>query len=191
MSHPEILALPFLMLADYYLTLYGVALREKGWSQHFKTPHHELNPVWQKSIAEKRWFNPKHLFLTVVLSGVLIYLLGFVADDEDFSRVIVGGLFGIYGTVIGRHIQNLLMCWRMNRRPQEVSGQIIFTHEYALHMSMSQFVPVVIVAVVVAIASADAFAIGAAIGSAYVVFLHLNWMWRAAKQRKRLDRVSD
>ncbi len=74
MRHPEALLLPIMMLADYFLTVAGAILREKGYSLHFRDPHYELNPVWQKHIAEKKWLNPRHALLTIALSAMLILL---------------------------------------------------------------------------------------------------------------------
>ncbi len=36
MKQPEILLLPVLMLADYFLTLAGAALRERRYAEYFK-----------------------------------------------------------------------------------------------------------------------------------------------------------
>lgn len=47
MKHPEVLILPVLMIADYYLTILGSILYSQGYGKHIRFEHYELNPVWQ------------------------------------------------------------------------------------------------------------------------------------------------
>src|SRR5262245_6019846 len=61
MLHPEVLLVPVLMVLDYYLTLYGAHLAEQSYRRHFKTEHYELNPIWQRAVARRRWINLWHL----------------------------------------------------------------------------------------------------------------------------------
>ena len=49
MHHPELLLLPILMFADYFLTVLGAIHAEKKHSQHIRSEHYELNPAWQKA----------------------------------------------------------------------------------------------------------------------------------------------
>ncbi len=63
------------MLSDYVLTVFGAIQRDKKYSDHFQTQHYGLNSVWQKAIGQKRWFNPRHIVLTVLFTAVLAYLL--------------------------------------------------------------------------------------------------------------------
>ena len=70
MKHPEVILVPAFMLADYFLTLAGAVLRDRKYSDHFKTEHYEMNPLWQKDVARKKWLNPRHIVLVVVVSCV-------------------------------------------------------------------------------------------------------------------------
>jgi len=93
MHHPESLLIPVLMLCDYWLTVAGARAREGAYAEHFKTRHYELNPLWQKAIARKRWFNLRHLGLTLAF-GALFFHLGetALANDPVFD-FIIGALF--------------------------------------------------------------------------------------------------
>jgi acetolactate synthase-1/2/3 large subunit len=78
-NHPESLLVPALMLTDYWLTVAGARLRDSGYASHFKTPSYELNPLWQKTIAGKRWLNGKHLALTVIVGTACVLLATFTS----------------------------------------------------------------------------------------------------------------
>ena len=61
MEHPELIGVPVLMLADYLLTILGAKSSARVHGKHFTTPSYELNPLWRKSVDQRRWFNPRHL----------------------------------------------------------------------------------------------------------------------------------
>jgi hypothetical protein len=61
MRHPEVFLVPVLLLLDYFLTVGGSKLAARKYSQHFKFEHYEMNPLWQKTISQGKWLNPKHL----------------------------------------------------------------------------------------------------------------------------------
>ncbi len=84
MKHPELILIPILMFSDYFLTVAGAVLKEKKYADHFKFEHYELNPIWQKEIAQKKWLNPKHIVLTIVFSSVLIFLMEFGEMPEPW-----------------------------------------------------------------------------------------------------------
>src|SRR2546426_6653463 len=144
MKHPQIILLPILMLADYFLTVLGAVKKEKGYSNHFKAQHYELNPIWQESISRKRWLNPRHILLTLVVSGGLAGIL----EVGDFPASLADGLFGclfvFFGTVIGRHLCNILIFRRFAQRPEEISGQVAMAHSLALAISTYQYLVVAV-----------------------------------------------
>lgn len=72
MHHPVILAVPLLMLLDYALTILGARASLQVYRRHFRMPHYELNPMWQKSVAQLRWFNPRHLGLVCLVTALLL-----------------------------------------------------------------------------------------------------------------------
>ncbi len=44
MNHPELIAVPVLMLADYALTILGAKTSAVVYRNHFTMPSYELNP---------------------------------------------------------------------------------------------------------------------------------------------------
>src|SRR5262245_55141128 len=104
MQHPESLIIPLLMLVDYFLTLVGARLAEEKYLLHFRIATYELNPIWQKSVQERRWFNPRHLVLVALVT--ILLLLGDSQADVlgQFFSFLVGILLGAFGSVVGLHI---------------------------------------------------------------------------------------
>jgi len=109
MNYPEIFLLPVLMFADYFLTVAGNIQRDKKYSEHFKVEHYELNPIWQKSIAEKKWFNVRHILLTISVTAILAGLLEFGDLPDGLVQVISGAWVVLFSIVIGRHLSNILI----------------------------------------------------------------------------------
>jgi hypothetical protein len=59
--------IPLLMLSDYFLTVVEARMAAKKYRQHFNFPDYELNPAFQKQIAQKRWFSPRHLTAVAIV----------------------------------------------------------------------------------------------------------------------------
>jgi len=97
------------MLADYLLTVIGTIQKEKKYDDHFKSQYYELNPLWQKQISQRKWFNPRHILLTVSFSAVIAYLIEFGGLPAFLAQGVIGCLFILYGLIIGRHLSNILV----------------------------------------------------------------------------------
>src|SRR5262249_53832041 len=135
MKYPQILLLPVMMFADYFLTVWGAILKERKHSEHFKHEHYELNPIFQKEIAKKKWFNPRHTLVTILVSLGLALLLQFGDIPDAVAEGLLGYFFTLFGAIIGRHLSNILIFKQMARSPNEVSGQIKMSHGMALSIS--------------------------------------------------------
>ena len=166
------------MLADYFLTVWGAVLKEKGYGNHFKLEHYELNPVWQKSISQKRWVNPQHILLTLLISCALGVLLELGALPDPASECLFGCLFVFFGIIVGRHLSNILVFRRLARRPEEISGQLVMAHSLALSMSTFQYLVAAIPVAMTAIFSPTPFSLGGAAGAVLVFVAHAVWILR-------------
>lgn len=178
MKHPQIVLLPLLMFADYFLTVWGAVLRDKGYGNYFKSEHYELNPVWQKAISRKRWVNPRHIVLTLLISGILAALLEFGDVPEPFPEFLFGCLFVSFGMIVGRHLSNILIFRRLALRPQEISGQVVMAHSLTLSISAFQYLVVAVPVAMVAIFSPTPFALGGAAAAVVMFVVHAVWIWR-------------
>jgi hypothetical protein len=187
MKHPQILLLPALMFADYFLTVWGAVLRDKGYGSYFKVEHYELNPVWQESIRQKRWVNPRHIFITLFTSGVLaaVFELGDLPDAA--IEGVFGCLFVFFGMVTGRHFCNILTFRRFARRPEEISGQLVMAHSLVLTLSTFQYVVVAVPVAIIAAFNPTPFALGGVAGTILMFVVHGIWILRQKKPSKPPD----
>lgn len=186
MKHPEFLLLPVAMIADYLLTIAGARLREGGYAEHFRTEHFELNPVWQATVAKKRWFNARHLVLTFAISTLLIACIEGLPADMALVKFLGGALIGIYGSVIGRHLSNLATFLYVRRHSDAIAGTVTLRHELVLWLSIFQHGPLLLVFAIVAIASPQPIVLGAFAGVVLIALVHLIWIarFRRALQRR-------
>ena len=187
MKHPELFLVPAFMLVDYFLTLAGAVQREKEYGDHFKAEHYELNPIWQRQVAEKKWFNPKHLLLTVVVTLFLILVTQFSEIPEHFVLGLLGCLLVFFGMLIGRHLSNLMIFRYMIRRPHDISGKVSMTHGLLLSLSLYQYIVVFVPLVVIAFFAPSPFVIGAVLAGVLQVLVHIKWI---SKYRKKLESSS-
>lgn len=183
MTYPEILLLPAMMFADYYLTLLGATWREKEYARHFQTRHYELNPVWQKAIAQKKWFNPRHAARALIASALLALPFEFGVLPEPFVRGCLGCVFTVYGTILGRHLGNLLIFRYAIRRQDEVWGKVVMAPPFVTAVSLFGNVQTLIPIMLIAIFTENPFAYGSAIGGFCLIVVHFWWHLGARKKR--------
>jgi hypothetical protein len=188
-NHPESLLVPALMLTDYWLTVAGARLRDSGYASHFKTPSYELNPLWQKTIAGKRWLNGKHLALTVIV-GTACVLLGEI-PNQRISDVFFGFALAVFGLVNGRHLSNLALFAYVRRRPQTLSGSVTMSHELVLWLSLFQLAPVMLTLLLLWIIIPTPQVMGAVAGVAALSVVHLMWMRRYRRRGLPLTAPND
>lgn len=171
-----------LLCADYFLTVLGAKVRERVYALHFKTEHYELNPTWQKTIARKQWFNPRHILVTLLSTGLLAGLLEWGACPPAFAEGVPGCVFIMFGTIIGRHVNNLLLFRRVARQPPELAGQITLTYALTLSMSLYQTIGIAIPLLLLALFSPTPFVLGGLCGVLALIVTHLRWLWRLRRK---------
>jgi hypothetical protein len=179
------LLVPVLMLADYYLTLAGAVLQKRRHAEHFEQQSYELNPVWQRSVAQRRWFNPRHLFLVVLVTCLVVFLLESGDVPDDAAQCLIAGLFVAQGMVVGRHLSNLLVFRRMDRYPDEVTGRVTMSHSLTLAVSTFQYLVVVVPVAVLAALDPTPTTFGGVAGAIAVLLAHGFWIWRHRRALRR------
>ncbi|HEY6942984.1 hypothetical protein [Dokdonella sp.] len=182
MNHPELLLAPVLMVADHLLTVAGARAREDGYSRHIHTEHYELNPVWQKEIARKRWFNPRHCVL-VAAAAVAFYFIGeaLPRGDDPAASFTAGMLLGAFGAINGRHLANLATFRYLRAHPDRaIVGTVTFSHEYVLRASLYQLFGVLSPIALLWLCRPEPMLAGAVAGIVLLMLLHLAWIarWR-------------
>jgi len=178
---------PAFMLTDYFLTLIGVKQRGKKYGEHFASEHYEMNPLWQKPVAQKKWFNPKHILLATLATLLLVLLMEPSDTPEPLAQGVLGGFLVFFGSLIGRHLCNLLTFRHINRKPNEISGQVTMTHTLVLSLSLYQYIVVLVPMALVAAFSPTPFVIGGLCGVAILLAVHLLWIRKYKKGKRSLD----
>jgi hypothetical protein len=181
MKHPEILLLPALMLANYFLAVWGAIKREKNYSHHFKTQHCTLNPIWQKQIRQKKWFNPRHIFFTIIPIAILACCLESDLIPDDFISGIMGCLFIVYSTTIGRNLSHLMIYRYLAKNPYEITGEISMSHSFVLSLSTYQYLEMLLPIAIIAIFSPTPFVFGGLCGTILIFVLQFVWIFRNKK----------
>ena len=184
MKHPEILLLPLLMFADYFLTVLGSIEREKRHALHFKIEDYELNPLWQKAIRERKWFNLRHTLIVIAATSVLMWAPESGNMPEEFAQVMLGALLVLLSMIVGKHISNILTFRYLVKRPDRASGQVTMSHQLVLRISMYQTLIVLLPILLIAILSRSDYAVGGVFGVTLFICVHLGWI-RKANRRDR------
>lgn len=185
MKHPELLLLPVLMFADYFMTLIGAVQSKKKYGQHFKTEHYELNPVWQRDVARRKWFNPRHLFLVLLISSLLFLVAETGMLREPLVEAVFGAVLIVFATLLGKHLSNLMVFGHVIRKPKQISGQLTMSHALALSVSMYQYLVAGVPVVMIAIFMPSPFTVGGIFGIALLLVAHLVWITRYRMRAKR------
>lgn len=181
MNYPELLLLPLLMMTDYLLTLVAASIKEKKYADHFKVQYYELNPIWQKDISHKKWVNPRHIFLVILATVLLIFVSEFFNLQPFYVNLIFGCLFVLFGLIIGRHISNILIFLHIAKAHQEISGAVKMAHSLILYFSIYQYIGFAIPLILILIFAPAPFVAGGIISIGILIIVHLNWIRKYRK----------
>jgi hypothetical protein len=174
MNHPELIAVPVLMLADYALTILGAKLSVVVYRNHFTSPSYELNPLWRKSVDQLRWFNLRHLAVVALITGLLV--LGDQTEEPYGTfEFVLGILFGAFGSVCGRHLSNLLLFHYLNRHPHEISGQVQLSLKLTLRISQFIHIGLIPLFAIVAALAPSPYTFGVLAGILVLILAHFIW----------------
>jgi hypothetical protein len=191
MKHPDLLLVPFLMFLDYFLTVWCSILSEKKYKDHFITQHYELNPLWQKQIAQKKWLNIRHIALVLLISAGLVYLLEFEPICDPIAEGILGSFLVSFGLINGRHLTNILLFRYLIRHPNEISGQVSMAHSMQLSISKYQLLGFAIPLLLVTIFSPSPFVIGGLFGTITIIGYHFRWIQRHKSNKEVWQPISE
>lgn len=178
MSRPEFALIPTLMFCDYFLTVAGAVLKERGYDQVFEGEAYELNPVWQIDIAQKQWFNPRHTLLTLSITLLLFVIVESDQLSAPFLEGFLGCLCILFGIIIGKHLSNLLIFVWIARQVQRGTGSIAIGEELNLWTSALQYITVLVPMGLIVIFAFHPFALGGLLAVLLILGLHLVWIWR-------------
>jgi hypothetical protein len=183
MKHPEIIVIPVLMLMDYFLTLVSARMAEKKYRLHFKFPEYELNPLFQKSVRDRRWLNLRYLALFALAVALLISLEPRGGEREDLFQFLAGAMLVVFGSAVGRHLGNLMLLRYLATHPDDVSGQVVLSQTFQLVTSESSLWALLVPLVFIAFFTRQWYAIGGLVGIIFFMGVHEIWKLRAKRSR--------
>ncbi|MBP7176915.1 MAG: hypothetical protein KBA53_11975 [Thermoclostridium sp.] len=112
-----VVIIPLFMMADYYLTLLGEKL-SKEYRKHYVVKEYEVNPLWQKDVNQRKWFNPKQLVLVAVFTALFYFFIRYLyAEDYLLMQLLIGMITAPYVIILGRHLSNLLLFIYIRKNP--------------------------------------------------------------------------
>ncbi len=193
MKHPEVLLVPALMFADYFLTIYGNILNAKIYKNHFASQHYELNPIFQRDVFQNKWFNLRHITLTILLTVGLIVIFEVESKIESngyLGEGLLGGCIIFFSAVVGRHLSNILIFRYLSRHPNEISGQVKMSHAMRLSISMYQYMVIIVPMSLLAVLCPSPFVVGGFIGVIMLFLAHYDWL-RQHKKKVQNPTISE
>ena len=173
----EILLLPILMIADYYLTILGAVLREKKYGDYFPVETYELNPGYREEIDDKKLFSARFIGQLALNFGILFLASFFLRDHLEFLYWIVLGFYlTLFAYINGLHLSNIANFLFIKSNSDEMKGEIRISHRYNLHSALFANFILLAPLVFILIFSYSHFVAGALIAVIYNVFLCLMWI---------------
>ncbi len=184
MQHPEVLLIPILFACDHYLTLIAAKAAEQKYRVHFRVEHYELNPRFQETIAKGRWLSGRFL-LAWFFCTVFFCAIAWMPDlPEELRQLVLGYGFGSWGTIIGRHIGNLLIYRYLRKHGDEIQGEVRLAHPLVLAISqLSLAAALYPLLLLLACLTGDLMVTGGALGVLMVIAVHGRWLSKARKVR--------
>ncbi len=112
-----------LFLGDHYMTVVSAKLLKSYVGQHHVFQNGvELNPMFEKEVANFQWFTQKHLLALIggIVALSTIRLLGLVAIFE----FLIGAILLQWLEIDLLHIQNILYFRDIIRKPNSLTGTV-------------------------------------------------------------------
>lgn len=122
----SVILLIILLIGDSYLTIVGAKFHKTYAARYITYQNgYELNPIFEKDVAQYRWFTRKYATSLLILS-LSLSILRLLGGNFIFELFIGAGLLqGLYINL--RHLQNLLL-FRDTRRSNSINGQIEYSY---------------------------------------------------------------
>ncbi len=137
MNHPEVLLLPLLMIADYYLTILGAVLHKKQYGKHFVIETYELNPEYREEIDSVSLVNLRFVG-QVLLNFLILFSVAILSTDtyQFIYQIALGFYLTLFGYINGLHVSNILTFLFVKNNPNTFEGSLKIPHKFNLRRSL-------------------------------------------------------
>jgi hypothetical protein len=177
MKSIEVVLVPILMLADYYLTVLGNFYRRKKYSEYYVIETYELNPLWKKDIDSLKIFNYKHILIVILFTAYFLSL----SENANLYQFMIGNIFALYGFINGRHLNNIFLFRFIYSHSDEVAGKVQMSHFLGLKMAQYQLAIVVLPFLLLTILQPNNYLYGGLFGF-LVIFIGIQYWIRKHKK---------
>lgn len=151
----SLLLLDVLVICDHYLTSVGAKLYHQYGMQFLTFQNgYELNPRFEKEVAQFRWFTKKLVFSLAMLD--IFMLAARFYPGPALFEFLFGGAFLLWIIIDLRHLQNIL-AFRDFRQPNKVSGHIEYSYWFSQRSNANNLLNQAILLLIVAVASQRLF----------------------------------
>jgi hypothetical protein len=178
-DHPwaAVAAWAVLYVLDYYLTIAGAALVEKGAGRHvIFEKGYELTPCFQKDVSLLRRISPRFLGMLLMSSlilGGLWFLFMRLEEARPVFEFILGLFILVELVILVRHMNNLCL-FRYLRASEGVEGSIRYARWLSLRLSSGQFLTFCACFIMLWLLTGRWFFAGGALGCLFIGLQHLS-----------------
>jgi hypothetical protein len=116
--------------------------------------------------------------MVAVITFVLILFDLSAEFPNSFFEFLLGTLFGVFGTVCGRHLTNLLLFLYVNRHPYEISGEVHMSMTLSLKLSQFTLIGLLPLLSIVVFLVPNSYTFGILTGAATSAMIHSVWLQR-------------
>ncbi|NTW03535.1 MAG: hypothetical protein HGA19_20050 [Oscillochloris sp.] len=163
-----------LMSLDRVLTIAQQREVTASYGRHYRiypTNTIEGNPALQSSVQRAQYLSPKHLVLSVILSGAVAWVTQVIPDA--FRVVFLGYILGIFLLVNTQHLSNLLG-YRLGR--SGVHGAITIHQRTALKTQSARYFAWFVLMLLLASLTWSPFLVGVAGAAIFSSLRQLLWL---------------
>lgn len=176
-----VLLTDLLMIADFVLTVIGNRAYQKHASSFITYQNgYELNPKYEKNIANNRWLSPK-LVKDILILSLYLVLIGFLGGKLPlvrwFFEFMVGGIILSRITILLNHLSNILS-FADTSKQGAVEGRLHYSYWFSTRRAAWSHFSNATLFLIVAALTARAFFWGGAAICLMIGLLCLKWSRR-------------
>lgn len=176
MEHYVIFLLPLLMIADYYLTLFGASMYKKAYGNYLVVENFEINPIWQESVNKPEKFDFRYPLMSIVFTALFIAIDTYDVINDNIFQGILGYYIVLYSVINAGHLDRIFLFKYAYTHPGLLKGKVFISYEMSVKMSQYRLVFLFIPLSIIAFYTKSYFAWGGALSVIGAYLTHSGWI---------------
>ncbi len=163
-----------LMWSDWLLTVLQERERSSHYAEHYQSyPINTIegNPLLQASVKKARFFEMRHIFVAILLSGVVAYAASLLGDP--YLELFLGYVWGLFLIVGSTHLGNIIG-YKASRRG--LHGKLYLHLRTGLLVQMGRYAAMTLFLIILAVFSTSVFVAGTAMAGFTSTLRQLVWL---------------